>query len=133
MSTPAPFTAKRPAARNAWTALGVLLVVYLVNFMDRQVFAVLQEEFRVDLNLSDSQLALLGGTAFALFYATLGIPIAILADRTNRIRLIAAACVVWSVFTALSGLATNSSRCCWLALASRRVKQGGLAFVFRPV
>jgi MFS family permease len=107
MSTPAPFTAKRPAARNAWTALGVLLVVYLVNFMDRQVFAVLQEEFRVDLNLSDSQLALLGGTAFALFYATLGIPIAILADRTNRIRLIAAACVVWSVFTALSGLASN--------------------------
>ncbi len=107
MSTPAPFTAKRPAARNAWTALGVLLVVYLVNFMDRQVFAVLQEEFRTDLSLSDSQLALLGGTAFALFYATLGIPIAILADRTNRVRLIAAACVVWSVFTALSGMATN--------------------------
>jgi len=107
MSTPAPFTAKRPAARNAWTALGVLLVVYLVNFMDRQVFAVLQEEFRTDLNLSDSQLALLGGTAFALFYATLGIPIAILADRTNRGRLIAAACVVWSVFTALSGMASN--------------------------
>ncbi len=107
MSTPAPFTAKRPAARNAWTALGVLLVVYLVNFMDRQVFAVLQEEFRTDLNLSDSQLALLGGTAFALFYATLGIPIAILADRTNRVRLIAAACIVWSVFTALSGMASN--------------------------
>lgn len=107
MSSPAPFTAKRPAARNAWTALAVLLVVYLVNFMDRQVFAVLQEEFRTDLNLSDSQLALLGGTAFALFYATLGIPIAILADRTNRVRLIAAACVVWSVFTALSGMATN--------------------------
>lgn len=107
MSSPAPFTAKRPAARNAWTALAVLLVVYLVNFMDRQVFAVLQEEFRTDLNLSDSQLALLGGTAFALFYATLGIPIAILADRTNRVRLIAAACVVWSVFTALSGMASN--------------------------
>lgn len=107
MSSPAPFTAKRPAARNAWTALAVLLVVYLVNFMDRQVFAVLQEEFRTDLNLSDSQLALLGGTAFALFYATLGIPIAILADRTNRVRLIAAACVVWSIFTALSGMASN--------------------------
>jgi len=107
MSNAAPYTQKRPAARHAYVALTALLVVYLVNFMDRQIFAVLQEEIRADLNLSDSQLALLGGTAFALFYASVGIPIAVLADRTNRIRLIAAACAVWSVFTALSGLATN--------------------------
>ncbi|XBQ15211.1 MAG: MFS transporter [Oceanicaulis sp.] len=98
--------ADRPG-RPAWIALSALLVVYLVNFMDRQLFAVLQEEIRADLNLSDSQLALLGGTMFAVFYATLGLPLAWLADRTNRIRLIAISCAVWSVFTALSGAATN--------------------------
>ena len=75
--------------------------------MDRQLFAVLQEQIKADLDLSDSQLALLGGTMFAVFYATLGLPIAFLADRTNRVRLIALACAAWSVFTALSGAASN--------------------------
>jgi MFS family permease len=92
---------------SAWSALVVLVLVCLVNFMDRQLFAVLQESIRVDLDLSDSQLALLGGTMFAVFYATLGVPIAWAADRTNRIRLIAIACAVWSLFTALSGFAQN--------------------------
>jgi len=96
-----------PTAPGAWFALAALSVVFLVNFMDRQLFAVLQEQIKADLNLSDSQLALLGGTMFAVFYATLGLPIAWLADRTNRVRLIAIACGVWSVFTALSGLASS--------------------------
>ncbi|MGX6648598.1 spinster family MFS transporter [Maricaulaceae bacterium MS644] len=95
------------AASGAWVALPVLMVVYLVNFMDRQLFAVLQEQIKVDLALSDSQLALLGGTMFAVFYATLGLPLAWLADRTNRVRLVALACAVWSIFTVLSGMATN--------------------------
>ncbi|MFW5659769.1 MAG: spinster family MFS transporter [Oceanicaulis sp.] len=107
--TPPPdtTTAETRAAPGAWVALGALLVIFLVNFMDRQLFAVLQEQIKADLGLSDSQLALLGGTMFALFYATLGLPIAWLADRTNRVRLIAIACVVWSLFTALSGAAMN--------------------------
>jgi predicted MFS family arabinose efflux permease len=96
-----------PAASGAWVALPVLLVVYLVNFMDRQLFAVLQEQIKVDLALTDSQLALLGGTMFAVFYATLGLPLAWLADRTNRVRLVALACAVWSLFTVLSGMATS--------------------------
>lgn len=107
MAQPGTPATKSPVTSTAWITLAVLVVVYLVNFMDRQLFAVLQEEIRADLNLNDSQLALLGGTMFAIFYATLGIPIAWAADRTNRIRLIAWACAIWSVCTALSGLASN--------------------------
>lgn len=112
---------------TAWSALGVLLVVYLVNFMDRQLFAVLQESIRADLNLSDSQLALLGGTMFAIFYATMGLPIAWLADRTNRIRLIAVACSVWSVFTALSGLASNFIQMALARIGVATGEAGGVA------
>ena len=99
----------RPESVGAagWTALGALLIVYLINFMDRQLFAVLQEQIRADLGLSDWHLGLLGGTMFAVFYATLGLPIAWLADRTHRIRLISAACAVWSLFTAASGAASG--------------------------
>ena len=107
MAQPGTTATTSPVTPTAWITLAVLVVVYLVNFMDRQLFAVLQEEIRADLNLSDSQLALLGGTMFAIFYATLGVPIAWAADRTNRIRLIAWACAVWSICTALSGLASN--------------------------
>ena len=113
---PSAQTATRSAASGAWVALPVLMVVYLVNFMDRQLFAVLQEQIKVDLALTDSQLALLGGTMFAVFYATLGLPLAWLADRTNRVRLVALACAVWSVFTVLSGMATS-----FLTMALARV------------
>jgi len=116
----------RPAS-GAWVALGALMVVYLVNFMDRQIFAVLQEEIRADLGLSDIQLALLGGTAFAIFYATMGIPIAILADRTNRIRLIAIACAVWSVFTALSGMASNFIQMLFTRIGVASGEAGGVS------
>jgi len=110
-----------------WTALGVLLIVYMINFMDRQLFAVLQEQIRADLDLDDWQLGLLGGTMFAVFYATMGLPIAWLADRTHRIRLIGAACAVWSVFTALSGAANS-----FLTMALARIgvatgEAGGVA------
>lgn len=110
-----------------WTTLGVLLTVYMINFMDRQLFAVLQEQIRADLGLEDWQLGLLGGTMFAVFYATMGLPIAWLADRTHRIRLIGAACAVWSVFTALSGAATS-----FLTMALARIgvatgEAGGVA------
>jgi predicted MFS family arabinose efflux permease len=105
-----------PVGAAGWTALGVLLVVYLVNFMDRQLFAVLQEQIRADLGLTDWQLGLLGGTMFAVFYATIGLPIAWLADRTHRVRLISGACAVWSLFTILSGAATG-----FLTMAAARV------------
>jgi len=95
-------------------ALAVLVIGYVVNFVDRQILAVLLEPIRKDLLFNDFQLGLLGGLAFAVFYATLGIPIAMLADRKSRVKILAAAMAVWSVMTALCGLATNFF---WLLLA----------------
>lgn len=95
-------------------ALAVLVIGYVVNFVDRQILAVLLEPIRQDLFFSDFQLGLLGGLAFAIFYATLGIPIAMLADRKSRVKILAAAMAVWSIMTALCGMATNFF---WLLLA----------------
>jgi predicted MFS family arabinose efflux permease len=88
-------------------ALGMLVVVYTFNFIDRQILSILLEPIKQDLGLSDTQLGLLTGFAFAAFYATMGIPIARYADRSNRRNLIALALAVWSGMTALSGLAQN--------------------------
>ena len=94
-----------PAVRNY--ALGALVVVYTFNFIDRQILSILLEPIKQDLGLSDSALGMLTGFAFALFYATLGIPIARFADRSNRRNLIAWALAIWSAMTAVSGLAQN--------------------------
>jgi len=88
-------------------ALVVLAVVYMFNFVDRQIMAILLPAIREEFQLGDAALGLLAGTAFALFYVTLGVPIGRLADRVNRRNLIAVAVAVWSVMTALSGLAAN--------------------------
>ncbi len=84
-------------------ALGLLTCVYVLNFIDRQIVVILQESIRVDLGLMDWQLGLLSGFAFAIFYCTLGIPIARLADRGNRSTIIAVSIAVWSAMTALCG------------------------------
>ena len=88
-------------------ALGILVVVYTFNFIDRQILSILLQPVKADLGLSDTAMGMLTGFAFAMFYATLGIPIARFADRTNRRNLIAWALAIWSGFTALSGLAQN--------------------------
>ena len=88
-------------------ALGTLVLVYTFNFIDRQILSILLEAIKLDLKLSDTQLGFLTGFAFALFYATLGIPIAKYADRGNRRNLISLAVAIWSLMTALSGLALN--------------------------
>lgn len=88
-------------------ALAILVLVYTFSFIDRQILSILIEPIKNDLNLSDTQMGLLTGFAFAAFYATLGIPIARFADRSNRRNLIVASLGVWSLFTALSGLALN--------------------------
>lgn len=85
----------------------VLTGVYIFNFIDRQILVILQESIKADLLLSDTQLGLLTGFAFALFYVTLGIPIARLADKTNRKKIIAVSLAVWSAMTVLSGRASN--------------------------
>ena len=85
----------------------LLSVVYTFNYMDRQLLAILSEPVRKDMHLSYTQIGMLTGLTFALFYTTCGIPLAWLADRTSRVRLIAAALSVWSLFSAACGFATN--------------------------
>src|SRR6202050_4052980 len=88
-----------------WYVLGVLFLVYALNFIDRQVPSILAQDIKADLGLSDAQLGFLYGTAFAIFYSLFGIPLGRLADSWHRGRLIAAGLALWSVMTALSGLA----------------------------
>ena len=91
------------------TTLWILLIVYIFNFIDRQIVNILAEPIARDLDLSDTQIGLMTGLAFALFYTALGLPIARYADRptTNRPRLIAIALATWSLMTALCGMAAN--------------------------
>jgi len=91
---------------KAWV-LFMLLVVYIFNFIDRQIIGILAVPIQAELALSDTQLSLMGGMAFALFYTVLGIPIAWLADRKNRTWIITIALMIWSAMTALCGLAQN--------------------------
>lgn len=79
----------------------------MFNFMDRQILSILQEPIRAEFGLSDSQLGLLTGLSFAIFYTTCGLPVARFADRYRRIPIMAGACAVWSLFTALSGFAQS--------------------------
>lgn len=87
--------------------LGILVVVYVFNFIDRQILSILLQPIKLDLGLSDTQLGLLSGVAFAVFYVGFGIPIARLADRSSRVNIISVSITVWSVMTAVCGLAQN--------------------------
>lgn len=97
-----------PAVRaDRWYVLAVLTIVYALNIADRCSISTLIEPIRLELHLSDSGVAFLTGVALALFYVTVGIPIAALADRANRRNILAVAIAVWSGMTALCGLAQN--------------------------
>src|SRR6188768_9414 len=87
--------------------LVMLTLVYVFNFIDRQLLVILQESIKKELHLSDTQLGMLSGFTFAIFYVTLGIPIARLADRTSRKNTVAVSLGLWSAMTAFSGLARN--------------------------
>ena len=88
--------------------LGLLVVVGIVGWVDRNVFAVLLQSIKIEFALSDTALGLLGGVAFGVFYATLGLPVAWLADRYSRRSLLACALALWSAFTAACSLATGA-------------------------
>ena len=94
-------------ARNRFLVLAMLLLVYIFNFADRMLLGVMAAPIKADLGLTDGQLGLLGGTAFALLYATVGVPIGWLADRRSRSWIITVALCVWSGFTALCGIASS--------------------------
>ncbi|MDH3616461.1 MAG: MFS transporter [Gammaproteobacteria bacterium] len=85
----------------------ILVVVYTFNFIDRQIIGILAVPIKAELALTDTQLGLMGGLAFALFYTALGIPIAMLADRSNRTWIMTIALTVWSAMTALCGTVQN--------------------------
>ncbi|MDQ4086939.1 MAG: MFS transporter [Pseudomonadota bacterium] len=85
----------------------ILLLAYIFNFIDRQIIGILAVPIKAELKLTDTQLSLMGGIAFALFYSGLAIPIAWLADRKNRVNIIAVSVALWSTFTAACGLAQN--------------------------
>lgn len=89
------------------TVLWLLVLAYTFNFIDRTIISTIGQAIKVDLKLTDTQLGLLGGLAFALLYTTLGIPIARLAERHSRVNIITVAIVIWSAFTALCGMATS--------------------------
>ncbi len=85
----------------------MLTVVYIFNFIDRQLLVILQESIKKELQLSDTQLGMLSGFTFAVFYVTLGLPIARLADKSSRRNIVAVSLGLWSLMTALSGRALN--------------------------
>ncbi len=90
-----------------WYAVGVLTAVYASSQVDRQIMAILLEPIKTELGASDTQMGFLVGLTFAIFYATLGMPIAMLADRTNRRNIITAAISIWSAMTVLCGYAAS--------------------------
>ena len=102
MSQAAAATRADPQPR---TVLVMLLLVYIFNFVDRQILSILATPIQADLQLSDTEMGLLGGVAFAILYSTMAVPLAALADRTNRTWVITVSLAAWSGFTALCGLA----------------------------
>lgn len=93
------------SARQANFALGVFLLAYVLSFVDRQILALMVDPIRRDLGLSDVQLGLIQGFAFAILYAVMGLPFGLLADRVSRKRIIACGVIAWSLATAACGLA----------------------------
>ena len=102
MSTP-----QAASSRGSWYVLGLLTLVYGINIADRFVVSTVLEPIRLELVLSDAQVAFITGVALALFYVTVGIPVALLADRANRRNIIAIAVALWSIMTAVCGIAHN--------------------------
>lgn len=100
---------------NRWVVLVLLLGISIFNQADRFLLAGLIEPVKTEFGVSDAVMGLLTGPAFAVFYSLMAIPIAIYADRANRLRIIVAGCIVWSIFTVLSGFATGP----WTLAAAR--------------
>jgi MFS family permease len=105
--TPTDRAPEKKASSYSWYVLSVLVLVYVLNFIDRQILSILAVDIKKDLDLSDSDLGFLGGAAFAVFYALFGVPLGRLADNWNRKRLLAIGLALWSTMTALSGFARD--------------------------
>jgi MFS family permease len=109
--SPSSPLAEAPAPdRRAWVALGCLWFVYVLNFLDRQLLSILAKPIQDTLHITDGQLGLIGGLYFAAFYCFIAIPVGWLADRTNRVAVLAIACGVWSAATMACGVAKTYGR-----------------------
>ena len=97
------------ASSYSWYVLVVLVVVYILNFIDRQILSILAVDIKADLGLTDADMGFLGGAAFAVFYALFGIPLGRLADNWGRVKLLSVGLALWSIMTALSGFARNQA------------------------
>jgi MFS family permease len=113
-----------PREFYAWYVVLILMIVYIFSFMDRQILGLLVGPIKADLNISDTQMSLLMGFSFALFYTIFGIPLGRLADSKNRVGIIAVGLAIWSFFTAACGL---TSKFLTLALARMGVGVGEAA------
>ena len=98
-----------PVPAYSWYALSVLVLVYVLNFVDRQILSILANDIKADLKVDDAFLGFLYGTAFAIFYALFGIPLGKLADSWKRVRLMSIGLALWSMMTAFSGFARNGA------------------------
>ena len=112
---------------RANVVLALLLLAYIFNFLDRQILGILGPAIKADLHLSDTEFGAIGGLAFALLYSILGIPLAYIADRTGRSRVIAGSLAVWSAFTALCGTATGYTQLFLYRLGVGIGEAGGVA------
>src|ERR1700687_2388603 len=101
------------AVSARWYVLFVLMVVYVLNIADRYVVSTLIEPIKADLHLSDSAIGFLTGVALAIFYVTVGLPLAVLADRTNRRTLVALSLAAWSLMTVACGLTRTFGQLMW--------------------
>ena len=108
-NTPSQGTAGKSGSLldNRHYALAILTLVYVSSFIDRQIMSILVPPIKAEFNASDLEMGVLGGFAFAIFYATLGLPLAMISDRTNRRNIVALSITVWSAMTALGGIAQN--------------------------
>ena len=102
MAAVPPADATPPSASYARYVLTLLVVVYVLNFIDRQILSILAEDIKRDLGLSDADMGFLYGTAFGVFYALFGIPLGRLADSWNRVKLMSTGLAIWSAATAAS-------------------------------
>lgn len=110
---------QEPGSMYSHYVLGILFIIYIFNFIDRQILSILAEELKRDIGITDAQLGFLYGTAFAVFYAIFGIPLGRLADSWNRRKLISLGLFFWSLMTALSGTARS-----FLSLGAYRIGVG---------